>query len=38
MDNQDFKCDKCGQPILDEYGLCDVCWEKCVRLGNRIHE
>jgi hypothetical protein len=29
----DFSCDKCGFPIDDEYGLCDTCWEKYVRLG-----
>jgi predicted amidophosphoribosyltransferase len=35
---QDFRCDKCGHPIEEEYGLCDACWEKYVGLGNKIHE
>lgn len=33
MKKLDFRCDKCRFPIDDEYGLCDDCWEKCVRLG-----
>lgn len=27
---QDFRCDKCGFPIEEEYGLCDACWDKMV--------
>jgi len=26
----DYRCDICGHPIEEEYGLCDVCWEKAV--------
>jgi hypothetical protein len=26
----DFKCDICGHPIEEEYGLCDTCWSKMV--------
>ena len=37
MAKMDFRCDKCGFPIDDEYeyGLCDTCWEKCVGLGGK---
>jgi lipopolysaccharide biosynthesis regulator YciM len=35
MAKMDFRCDKCGFPIDDEYGLCDACWEKCVGLGGK---
>jgi len=27
---QDFRCDICGHPIEEEYGLCDTCWDKAV--------
>lgn len=30
---QDFRCDKCGFPIDEEYGLCDACWSKMVWHG-----
>ena len=32
----DFRCDKCGFPIEEEYGLCDTCWEKCVSLSRYL--
>jgi predicted amidophosphoribosyltransferase len=35
MANTDFRCDKCGFPIDEEYGLCDACWTKWVRLGDQ---